>query len=122
MPASTCRGNKRHYRNPIVALKYQLIACLKSLLFLVENRHVFIESDGFIQGGIDVSYLQANRSCVHCKQPYEPTTDEPGYLVSSVSEMLCPECRQNYSDELVKDALHKSVEKLCRLQERRRSR
>lgn len=62
---------------------------------------------------------EANRRCVQCKQPYEPTSEEPAYLVSTASEMLCPTCRHTYSAELMKEALQRSVLKLYTLQERR---
>ncbi len=65
-------------------------------------------------------HLQANPRCVQCKQPLEPTTDEPAYLVPTASEMLYPACRQVYLADLMKDALQRSVLKLCMLQERRR--
>lgn len=67
-----------------------------------------------------MSDLQANRRCAQCKQPFEPTTDEPAYLVSTASDMLCPTCRQQYLADVMKGALHRSVLKLCMLQERRR--
>lgn len=68
-----------------------------------------------------MSSLQANGQCARCKQPLESTTDEPAYLVSTAAEMLCPQCRQEYLADLMKDALQRSALKLCVLQERRKN-
>ena len=65
-------------------------------------------------------HLQANRSCLQCKQPYESTLDDPDFLVSSASDMLCPACKQHYATDLMKAALHRPVPQLCMLQERRK--
>ncbi len=62
---------------------------------------------------------QANRRCIQCKQPYDSTTEEPAYLVSTASEMLCPACKQRYLAEFMEEALQRSVQKLYSLQERR---
>jgi len=67
-----------------------------------------------------VIHLQANRSCLQCKQPYESTLDDPDFLVSSASDMLCPACKQHYAADLMKEALQRSAQKLCMLQERRK--
>lgn len=66
-----------------------------------------------------MQYLQANRRCVQCKESYEPTTDEPDFLVATASEMLCPTCKEIYAAELMTVALERSVQKLYQLQERR---
>jgi len=63
--------------------------------------------------------LQANRRCVQCKESYEPTTDEPEFLVATASEMLCASCKEMYAAELMTVALQRSVQKLYQLQERR---
>ena len=68
-----------------------------------------------------MSGLYANGQCAQCKQPLEPTTDEPSYLVSTAAEMLCPQCRQQYLADLMMDALQRSALKLCMLQERRKN-
>ena len=68
-----------------------------------------------------MSCPQANGQCVQCKQPLEPTTDEPSYLVSTAAEMLCPQCRQQYLADLMMDALQRSALKLCMLRERRQN-
>jgi len=104
----------------ILALKHQLSACLNSSFLAVENAHFLIESGRSIQGGIDVTHLQANRRCLHCKQPYESTLDDPDYLMSPASDMLCPACKQQYAADIMKEALQRSVQKLCMLQERRK--
>lgn len=67
-----------------------------------------------------MTHLQANRSCLQCKQPYESTLDESDYLASSASDMLCPACKQQYAADIMKEALQRSVQKLCMLQERRK--
>lgn len=67
-----------------------------------------------------MTHLQANRRCLHCKQPYESTLDESDYMVSSASDMLCPACKQRYAANIMKEALQRSVQKLCMLQERRK--
>lgn len=68
-----------------------------------------------------MSGLQANGQCAQCKQPLEPTTDKPSYLVSSAAEMLYPQCRQQYLTDLMKDPLPRNTIKLCVLQERRKN-
>ncbi len=68
-----------------------------------------------------MSNIHTEHRCVKCDAPFEPSENEITYMVSSASERRCPKCRKKYSDQVMNDALNRSVHRLCILVDNRKN-